>query len=198
MKCAHRISHRRPLLIAEFEQCGHCKKMAPDWEKLAEEWSGHEVGFVAEVDCTADGKALCDLNGVRGFPTLKYGDPASLSDYQGGRSYDDLAKFSTENLKPVCSVANLDLCDDEKKLQIAEYMKLSEEEVDKKIAEEEEKLEKAEDDFKEAVAKLQAEYQKLSEEKDAAIEAVKASGLATLKAVKGAKAKATEGGKDEL
>ena len=86
-------------------QCGHCKKMAPDWEKLAEKWSGHAVGLVAEVDCTTEGKPLCDANGVRGFPTLKYGDPAALEDYQGSRTYDDLKKFATDTLKPVCSVA---------------------------------------------------------------------------------------------
>merc|ERR1740129_2530421 len=50
--------------------CGHCKKMAPDWENLAEEWADDAIGLVAEVDCTAEGKPLCDANGVKGFPTL--------------------------------------------------------------------------------------------------------------------------------
>ena len=39
--------------------CGHCKKMAPDWEKLAGEWDGHDIGLIAEVDCTTEGKPLC-------------------------------------------------------------------------------------------------------------------------------------------
>jgi hypothetical protein len=171
--------------------------MAPDWEKLAEEWDGHDVGLVAEVDCTADGKALCDANGVRGFPTLKYGDPAGLEDYQGGRSFDDLSKFAKENLKPVCSVANVDLCDEEKKKQIEDYLKLSVDDLTKSIEEEEKKLEKAEEDFKEAVAKLQAEYQKLSEEKDETIAAVKASGLGLMKSVLASKKKG-DAKKDEL
>eukprot|EP01083_Nonionella_stella_P263522 895102_1 len=85
--------------------CGHCKKMAPDWEKLSGEFEGYEVGLVADVDCTAEGKPLCDANGVKGFPTLKWGDPTALEDYQGGRSYDDLLKFATDNLKPICSPA---------------------------------------------------------------------------------------------
>ena len=170
--------------------------MAPDWEKLAEEWKDHAVGFVAEVDCTTEGKPLCDANGVRGFPTLKYGDPAGLEDYQGGRSYADLAKFATENLKPVCSVGNIELCDAEKKAQIEKYMKLSVEELNKAVAEEETKLEKAEEDFKAAVEKLQAEYQKLSEDKDAAITAVKNAGLALMKSVLVAKNKTEK--KDEL
>lgn len=176
--------------------CGHCKKMAPDWEKLSEAWDGHAVGLVAEVDCTTAGKPLCDANGVKGFPTLKYGDPAGLDDYQGGRSFKDLSKFATDNLKPVCSVANLDLCDDDKKAKIQEFMKLSESDIDAKIKEEEAKLEKAEEDFKEAVSKLQAEYQKLSEDKDEKIAEVKGSGLGLLKSVKASKAK--DGSKDEL
>lgn len=177
--------------------CGHCKKMAPDWEKLAEEWDGNDVGFVAEVDCTAEGKPLCDENNVRGFPSIKYGDPHALEDYQAGRTYADLAKFATENLKPTCSVSNIDLCDDEKKKQIEEYMKLSEEELTKAIETEETKLTKSEEDFKEAVARLQAEYQKLSEDKDTAANEVKQAGLGMLKAVLNAKKK-SQGKKDEL
>lgn len=170
--------------------------MAPDYEKLAEEWHNHEVGLVAEVDCTAEGKPLCDANGVRGFPTLKYGDPSALEDYQGGRSYDELAAFAKENLKPVCSPANIDLCDDAKKKEIEGYMKLSAKDLDKKIEKEEKKLESAEEDFKKEVEKLQQTYQKLSDAKDKKLAEVKESGLGLMKAVKGFKAKAEK--KDEL
>ena len=151
--------------------------------------------MVAEVDCTAEGKPLCDANGVRGFPTLKWGDPAGLEDYEGSRSFDDLSEFAKANLKPVCSAANIDLCEPDKKKKLEEYMELSLDDLNSKIKEEEEKLEKAEEDFKEAVSKLQAEYQKLSEEKDKAISEVKAAGLSLMKSVVTAKTKAT---KDEL
>jgi hypothetical protein len=169
--------------------------MAPDWEKLADEWAGNDVGLVAEVDCTAEGKALCDANGVRGYPTIKYGDPSGLEDYQGGRSYDDFATFAKANLKPICSAANLDLCEPEKKAQLEGYMKLSLDDLKSKIKEEEAKLEKAEADFKEGVTKLQEQYQKMTEEKDAAIAAVKESGLNLMKSVVTAKSKES---KDEL
>merc|ERR1711879_75883 len=56
------------------------------------------TSLVAYVDCTAGGKDLCDKNGVRGYPTIKYGDPGDLKDYNGGRTYDDLKKFADENL----------------------------------------------------------------------------------------------------
>ncbi len=186
-------THIYPIFLSS--RCGHCKKMAPDWEKLSAEWEGHDIGFVAEVDCTSDGKPLCDENGVKGFPTLKYGDPSSLDDYQGGRTLDALSKFAKENLKPICSPKNLDLCDDDMKAKIAELMAKSDDDLAAAITAEEAKLDEAEETFKKEVEKLQATYQKLMEEKDAAQAAVKASGLGLMKSVKAAKAKASN---DEL
>merc|ERR1711933_287498 len=61
------------------------------------------------------------MGGIRGYPSIKYGDPDDLQDYKGGRSYDDLKKFA-EGMGPSCGPANLDLCDDEKKAQIAKNL----------------------------------------------------------------------------
>jgi hypothetical protein len=152
---------------------------------------------VAEVDCTTAGKPLCDANGVRGYPTLKWGDPAGLVDYQGGRTLDDLTKFATENLKPICSASNLDLCDGDKKAQLLAFMDMSLETLEAKIKEEEDKMEAAESEFKDAVAKLQADYQKLNEDKDAKVAAVRDSGLTLMKSVVSTKQK-TAAKKDEL
>ena len=170
--------------------------MAGDWEKLAEEFAADKVGLIAEVDCTTAGKPLCDSNGVRGFPTLKYGDPAALDDYKGGRAYNDLAKFAKENLKPVCSVANIDLCDDEKKALITKYQALSVDELKKIVEEDEKKIEDAEKEFQDGVAKLQEAYQKLTEDKEKTVEEIKNAGLGLVKAVLAAKSKSES--KDEL
>lgn len=176
--------------------CGHCKKMKPDWDKLMSEFEGSATQLVADVDCTSDGgKPLCDANGVKGFPTLKWGDPTDLQDYQGGRSLDDLRKFAEENLKPQCSVANIDLCDAEKKAQIEKYLAMSEEDLKAAVAAEETKLEEAETNFKKEVEKLQATYTSLSEAKDKTIADVKASGLGLMKSVLNAPKKT---GSDEL
>merc|ERR1712050_480042 len=101
---------------------------------------------IADVDCTTEGKALCNEVGVRGYPSIKYGDPASLEDYKGGRGYDDLKKFADENLGPTCGPDNLDLCDAEKKAKIEELGKLSLEDITKQIAEKEAEMQKADDD----------------------------------------------------
>jgi hypothetical protein len=164
--------------------------MAPDWEKLSGEWESSDVGLIAEVDCTTEGKDLCDANGVKGFPSLKYGDPTALDDYQGGRTYADLSKFATENLKPICSPAKLELCDDDKKKEIEALMTTSDDDIKAKIAEEEKKLEAAEEEFKAEVEKLQTKYQSLMQEKDDKAAAVKSAGLGLMKSVLAFKAKA--------
>lgn len=166
--------------------------MKPDWDKLMEDFADSATQLVADVDCTTDGKPLCDANGVRGYPTIKWGDPSALEDYQGGRDYDSLKKFVDENLKPVCSPSNIDLCDDEKKAEIEKFQAMSDEDLDAAIKSKEEEAEKAEEDFKNFVQGLQQQYQDAMAKKDETVAAVKASGLGLMKAVKAAK-----GSKDE-
>jgi len=170
--------------------------MKPDWDKLMGEFAGSATQLVADVDCTADGKSLCETVGVRGYPSIKWGDPSDLQDYQGGRDFDALKNFADENLKPICSPKNLDLCDDEKKAQITKYQDMSDEDLAAAISSEEKKLDDAEAEFKAEVQKLiQDKYSALSTEKDEKIAAVKNSGLGLMKAVKNSK---PAGGSDEL
>merc|ERR1719504_3223 len=104
--------------------------MKPAWDKLMGDFKDSKTALVADVDCTADGKPLCDSNGVRGFPTIKYGDPNALEDYEGGRDFDSLLTFAKENLKPTCSPSNIDLCDDDKKAEIAKLQAMSDDDLD--------------------------------------------------------------------
>merc|ERR1719426_89310 len=77
---------------------GHCKRMKPDWDKLAAEFDGNDAVAIVDVDCTKDdSKDLCSKYGVRGYPTIKYFTSSTdpLGDkYEGGRTYDDLKKFA--------------------------------------------------------------------------------------------------------
>ena len=67
--------------------------MKPDWDKLASEYDGSDV-LVADVDCTADGKPLCDKHGITGFPTIKTfaSRTADGRDYSGARTLKELRK----------------------------------------------------------------------------------------------------------
>merc|ERR1719481_1257081 len=170
--------------------------MKPDWDKLMKQFKGHKTALVADVDCTADGKDLCSKVGVSGYPTLKWGDPSALEDYQGGRDFDTLKTFAEENLKPMCSPTNIDLCDDDKKAEIEKLQAMSAEDLDAAIAEKEKLLTEAEETFKSEVDKLQSKYQELMAAKEKTEEDVKESGLGMMKAVKAAKGKGA--GKDEL
>mmetsp|Transcript_54001 Transcript_54001/g.108480 ORF Transcript_54001/g.108480 Transcript_54001/m.108480 type:complete len:128 (-) Transcript_54001:313-696(-) len=91
------------------------------------------TALVGDVDCTAEGKELCEKNGVKGYPTIKYGDPGDLKDYQGGRTYEDLKKFADESLGPTCGPTNLDLCSADVKTKIEGFMKMTADRLEGKI-----------------------------------------------------------------
>jgi len=107
--------------------------MKPDWDKLMDEFKDSQNSLVADVDCTTDGKQLCETHGIRGFPTIKYGDPNELKDYSGGRGFDELKKFAEGNLGPSCGPQHLDLCDPEKKAKLEKFMSMSAGKLEGKI-----------------------------------------------------------------
>jgi len=157
--------------------------MKPAWDKLMKEFEGNNGAIVADVDCTAAGKQLCEDHNVEGFPTIKWGDPSALEDYEGGRDYEDLSAFAKENLKPICGPGNLEHCTAEKKAKIEELVKMPKEELDKEIEAKEKLLTSANENFEKEVEKLQARYEELEKEKTQTIKDVKESGLSLMKAV---------------
>jgi len=157
--------------------------MKPAWDKLAEEFKDSKSAVIADVDCTAGGKDLCSTHGVRGYPSIKYGDPNALEDYKGGRDFDALKKFAEENLGPTCGPANLDLCDADKKAQIEKFSAMSAADLQAAVDEKVAAQEKLETEFKEFVEGLQKSYTEASEKKDKDVEAIKSAGLGIMKAV---------------
>jgi len=146
-------------------------------------YDGKKDALIADVDCTAAGKPLCDQVGVKGYPTLKWGSPDDLQDYQGGRGFDELKKFADENLKPICAPGNLDLCEEEDKKKIEEIMAMSDEDLQAKIEEGDKAIADAEETFQTKLTELQNTYQEIMKTKDDTIDEVKKSGLGMLKSV---------------
>jgi len=172
--------------------------MKPDWDRLMKEFASSETALVADVDCTAEGKELCTKVGVKGYPTLKYGDPNNLEDYKGGRSYDDLLTFAKENLGPTCGPSNMDLCGDEEKAKIEALMAKGLEQIEAEIKVLDDAVEAAEKNFADEVKKLQETYEKLMKDKESAVEAAKEKDLGLMKTVR-AHLQSTAGDKhDEL
>ncbi|XP_055587019.1 thioredoxin domain-containing protein 5 homolog [Uranotaenia lowii] len=80
--------------------CGHCMRMAPTWEQLAEKFVGSDAVKIAKVDCTLEvNKDLCGEQEVNGFPTVFiYRNGEKLSEYNGNRSLEDLHDFVTRHV----------------------------------------------------------------------------------------------------
>ncbi|KAG8052238.1 hypothetical protein GUJ93_ZPchr0001g32744 [Zizania palustris] len=77
--------------------CGHCKHLAPTYEKLASVYKLDEGVVIANLDADKH-KDLAEKYGVTGYPTLKFfpkGNKAG-EDYDGGRDLDDFVKFINE------------------------------------------------------------------------------------------------------
>jgi len=161
------------------------------------EFDENETALVADVDCTTGGKELCTKEGVKGFPTLKYGDPNNLEDYKGGREYDDLLTFAKENLGPTCGPENMDLCDADQKAKIEALQAKGIKTLDAEIKELDDSIKNAEEHFETELKKLQETYETLQKNKDAAVEAAKGKDLGLMKTVR-AHLQATAGEHDEL
>jgi protein disulfide-isomerase A6 len=91
---------KNKLVFVEFYApwCGHCKHLAPDWEKLGAAFQNEDKVVIAKVDADAH-KSLGERYGVTGFPTLKFfpADDKSGIAYDGAR--DLIAMVAEVNAK---------------------------------------------------------------------------------------------------
>ena len=79
--------------------CGHCKTLAPTWEKVAEDFASENGVLIAKVDCEApNAKSTAENAGVSSYPTINFYPKGSTEGipYTGGRSEADLITFMNE------------------------------------------------------------------------------------------------------
>ena len=98
------VINSNELWLVEFYApwCGHCKSLAPEWEKAANALKG--IVKVGAVDADAH-KNLGGRFGVKGFPTIKYFglQKNSPKDYESGRTAADLVRFMNDKIKEITS-----------------------------------------------------------------------------------------------
>ncbi|KAL2160672.1 hypothetical protein VTH06DRAFT_1360 [Thermothelomyces fergusii] len=79
--------------------CGHCKRLAPTWESLADTFASESHVVIAKVDADAEtGKRTAAEYGVSGYPTIKFFPAGSTTpeDYAGARSEESFVAFLNE------------------------------------------------------------------------------------------------------
>ncbi|CAN6469178.1 unnamed protein product [Victoria cruziana] len=74
--------------------CGHCKKLAPEYEKVGSSFKKSKSVLIGKVNCD-EHKNLCSKYGVTGYPTIKWFRKKSLEpkSYGGVRTADALIEF---------------------------------------------------------------------------------------------------------
>jgi len=87
--------------------CGHCKALAPEYEKAAQALAADAdmTAKLAKVDATEE-KDLAAKFGIKGFPTLKYftGNADEPSDYTGGRTEDTIIQWLRTQSMPAVTM----------------------------------------------------------------------------------------------
>jgi len=80
------------LVLVEFYApwCGHCKKLAPEWETAATELAGKAK--LVMVDATIE-DSLGTKYAVQGYPTIKLFMDGEPSDYEGGRTAPEIVSY---------------------------------------------------------------------------------------------------------
>jgi len=172
--------------------------MKPDWDSLGAKFKDSKTVLIADVDCTAAGKPLCDKFGVRGYPTIKYFNPPDEEgeDYKGGRDLPALTKFVETELGPGCSVDSKENCSAEQLAALQQYIEMDAAERDTKLAALKKELADAEEAHNELLKKLQAQFK----ESQDGLEKLKEDSAPTIKLLKAASPKAAPAAatKDEV
>lgn len=115
-------------IVVEFYApwCGHCKNLAPEYEKAASALSSHDPPVIlAKVDANEEAnKELASEFEIKGFPTLKIlrNGGKNVQDYKGPRDAEGIVAYLKKQVGPasaeIKSVEHAESLIDDKKIFI--------------------------------------------------------------------------------
>ncbi|XP_017883710.1 thioredoxin domain-containing protein 5 [Ceratina calcarata] len=93
------IQKKNHFVMFHAPWCGHCQRLEPTWEQLAEMSNQEDNIKIAKVDCTTD-HSLCTEHDVTGYPTLKFfkAGEAKGTKYRGRNDLSSLISFLSDQL----------------------------------------------------------------------------------------------------
>lgn len=97
---------KHKFIVVEFYApwCGHCKNLAPEYEKAASVLSSHEPPVaLAKFDANAEeNKELAQQYEIQGFPTIKIlkNGGEIVQDYKGPREADGIVEYLKKQVGP--------------------------------------------------------------------------------------------------
>uniref|UniRef100_A0A8R1Y528 Protein disulfide-isomerase n=1 Tax=Onchocerca volvulus TaxID=6282 RepID=A0A8R1Y528_ONCVO len=90
--------HRLVLVKFYAPWCGHCKKLAPEYEKAAKKLKDKGI-MLAEVDSTVEQSLSAEFN-VTGYPQLYIFRNSKKFDYKGPRDAEGIVRYMLEQSEP--------------------------------------------------------------------------------------------------
>ncbi|KAG8383885.1 hypothetical protein BUALT_Bualt04G0060700 [Buddleja alternifolia] len=103
------IVAKHSFIVVEFYApwCGHCKNLAPEYEKAASVLSSHDPPIVlAKVDANEEAnREIATEYQVQGFPTIKIlrNGGKNIQDYKGPREADGIVDYLKKQVGPASS-----------------------------------------------------------------------------------------------
>ncbi|KAF4075838.1 hypothetical protein AMELA_G00223500 [Ameiurus melas] len=96
------VVNNADIILVEFYApwCGHCKRLAPEYEKAAKELSTRTPPIpLAKIDATSENELATRFD-VTGYPTLKIFRKGKVFDYNGPREKHGIVDYMSEQAGP--------------------------------------------------------------------------------------------------
>lgn len=107
--------------------CGHCIRLAHDWDRLGKEVSSNNV-MIGKINC-GDHDAFCKEKGVHQWPMVLYYVNGKEHIYSDSLAYDDMSLFVLENISPRCGFDSISNCSDKAALFALKWKQKSNSEI---------------------------------------------------------------------